>query len=132
MRKEDVAVSSVIKLIPEVERAMMIKEVFSYERMKDRILCRLAGEEKCGQLSEDIVRMSYLDVSVSSAFFPRKRTAGSQRGFRISKEMLRFWDVTAEEMMRDAFPQYEKPVSVFFSGSPGCDRRHFQKYRQDL
>ena len=44
------AVSSVIKLIPEVERAMMIKEVFSYERMKDRILCRVAGEEKCGQL----------------------------------------------------------------------------------
>ena len=79
------AVSSVIKLIPEVERAMMIKEVFSYERMKDRILCRLAGKEKCGQLSEDIVRMSYLDVSVIFCVFPEKRTAGSQRDFGFQK-----------------------------------------------
>ena len=113
------AVSSVIKLIPEVERAMMIKEVFSYERMKDRILCRLAGEEKCGQLSEDIVRMSYLDVSVIFCVFPEKKDCRKSAGFRISKEMLRFWDVTAEEMMRDAFRNTRNRYRYFFRDLPG-------------
>ena len=126
------AVSSVIKLIPEVERAMMIKEVFSYERMKDRILCRLAGKEKCGQLSEDIVRMSYLDVSVIFCVFPEKKDCRKSAGFRISRRDAPILGCDSGRDDERRVPQYEKPVSVFFSGSPGCDRRHFQKYPQDL
>ena len=81
----------------------MTRVIFSYEKMRGRILCRMVGTEKCRELSDDVVRIPYLDVSVIFCIFPDEAEAGRRAGFRVTQELLQFWGVSAEEMMREAF-----------------------------
>lgn len=81
----------------------MTREIFSYEKMKGKILCRMAGEEKCRELPDDVVRIAYLDVSVIFCVFPDEADAGRAAGFRVTEELLRFWGVTKEVMIKQAF-----------------------------
>ena len=92
----------------------MKEKLLDYERIRDRILCRLVSAERSGQLPENVVYVSYLDLSVIFCVFLEGPERGMMREFKITREMLQRWDISTEQVIRDAFDNTRRRYRYIF------------------
>ena len=92
----------------------MKKKLLDYEKIKDRVLCRLVSAERSGRLPENVVYVSYLDLSVIFCVFPEETDRGMLREFKITRTMLREWDISREQVIKDALDNTRRRYRYIF------------------
>ena len=85
-----------------------------YEVIKDRVLCRLVGAGRKEKLPEDVVYISYLDLSVIFCVFPEETERGILREFRITRGMLSEWQISGEQLAKDAIDNTKRRYRYIF------------------
>ena len=86
----------------------------SYEEVKDQILCRLVNAEKRRPASEDVVSVSYLDLSVRFCIFAEDSGDRERGVFEISDRDLKRWGIGRERLMRDAYENTRRRYRYIF------------------
>lgn len=86
----------------------------SYEEVKDQILCRLVNAEKHWPASEDVVSVSYLDLSVRFCIFAEDSGDRERGVFEISDRDLKRWGIGRERLMRDAYENTRRRYRYIF------------------
>lgn len=99
---------------PSVDKAVMKKIFDDYEKIRDRILCRLVSAERRQSMPENIVSITCLDLSVIFCLFPDDPESRGRRVFEISEEDLRRWGIERARLIRDAYENTGKRYRYLF------------------
>lgn len=91
----------------------MISEIFDYEKVRDKILCRCVSSEKSRKLPEDVVCTSCLDFGVICCVFEETEKKG-RVWIPVSWEMMAAWGISLEQLLEDSRENTAKKYRYIF------------------
>ena len=115
-------INDIIKLYWEYvpKNDIDLSYIMDYEKVRDNIFLRLCNLERNNELLKDSVYIPFLDLAV--LFYISFENSDIGRGqIRVRQEYLEKWNVTTEEVMKDARKNSEKEIDLRvmeFSGFP--------------